>query len=139
TNWQDCNCHGWVFAGGRFFIASDDVPDILKDNGYYEVAHPRAGDLALYRYGDGRVAHTGIVYSAQGGHVEVQSKWGILGGVYRHASHVHPYQSCQCAYYRTPRGGHLLHGLDAEVAERQAAGQEFVEQAAAGRSRHELP
>jgi len=164
--WQDCNCHGWIFTGGRFFIASEDVPDILTDNGYYPVTDPCPGDLAVYHYGDGHIAHTGLVYNAAGaaggGKVEVQSKWGIMGGVYRHASHVHPYQTCQCTFYRSPRPGHLLRGLDAadldavhqdtddpddidpddvdrDVVDHKTARQQTAAQETAGRPAHEFP
>ena len=33
-----CNCHGWVFTGGRFWVSGEDVPRILEDNGYRRVS-----------------------------------------------------------------------------------------------------
>ena len=34
------NCHGWVFAEGRFWVDGNDVNHILADNGYYEAPPP---------------------------------------------------------------------------------------------------
>src|SRR5262249_13589574 len=42
------NCHGWVFAGGKFWVRGAAVPDILKDNGYFTVARPQPGDIAVF-------------------------------------------------------------------------------------------
>jgi hypothetical protein len=100
------NCYGWVFTGGRFWIDGDSVDLILADNGYQEVADPRAGDLITYRDRVGRSAHAGIVRSANENDVLVESKWGSLGR-YLHAPAHQPFDKTW-AYYRSPRHGHLL-------------------------------
>src|SRR5262245_5011419 len=35
------NCHGWLFAGGRYGIESAEIAAILADNGYVAVEHAR--------------------------------------------------------------------------------------------------
>src|SRR5205085_5936041 len=55
-----CNCHGWVFADGRFWVDGNDVNTILDDNGYYQVTSPVVGDVIVYHAGD-EILHTGIV------------------------------------------------------------------------------
>jgi hypothetical protein len=104
-----CNCHGYVFTAGRFWLDPEDVEHILADNGYQPVSLPRTGDLVIYREG-GRIGHTAVVRTAApGGPVLVEGKWGWMG-VFMHA----PDASCYGAnltYYRSPRDGHLLFGL----------------------------
>lgn len=102
------NCHGWVFAGGRFWVAGDEVDAILADNGYAPVSDPAAGDLAVYRGGRGEVVHTGVVRSSAGCTL-VESKWGPLGR-YVHGPGDQPFGG-SCGFYRSPRPGHLLDGL----------------------------
>jgi hypothetical protein len=34
------NCHGWTFTGGRYWLKSAEVEEILQDNDYQEVATP---------------------------------------------------------------------------------------------------
>lgn len=105
------NCHGWVFTGGRFWVKGAAVEPILEDNGYYPVSGPRAGDLAVYRDDQGAIVHTGLVRAAAGeSFILIESKWGRLGR-YVHAPHVHCYPA-GCTYYRSPRAGHLLQGVD---------------------------
>src|SRR5207244_8649897 len=76
---QRCNCHGWVFADGRFFIKSDQIEAILHDNGYHPVNTPQPSDVAIYRQPDGQIIHSGIVRANGLGRVRVESKWGALG------------------------------------------------------------
>jgi hypothetical protein len=99
------NCHGWVFAGGRFWVAGDAVDDILADNRYAPVAEPAAGDLAVWRDARGNVVHTGVVRSTDGGTL-IESKWGALGR-YVHGPDDQPFGGT-CSFYRSPRRGHLL-------------------------------
>jgi len=102
-----CNCHGWIYTGGRFAIQSRFIPDLLADNGYEEVAQPRANDLVIYRGDAGTVEHTGLVRMVgQDGLVLVESKWGPLG-VYLHPVASPPYGTSH-QYYRSPRAGHLV-------------------------------
>ncbi len=108
---DDCNCHGWVFTGGRAWIIGADVPAILHDNGYSLVTDPRPGDLVVYRGPDGMIAHSGVVRAAgAGGPVLVESKWGA-GGRFVSAATFTAYGDP--VYYRSPRRGHLLRGFDA--------------------------
>ncbi|MBI1913653.1 MAG: hypothetical protein HYS12_02690 [Planctomycetes bacterium] len=131
----DSNCHGWVFAGGRFCVMWQDVERILADNGYKPVSDPQAGDLVVYRDASGAILHTGkvrvraadglVVYRDASGTplhtaklrvggadalVLVESKWGHAGR-FLHAPADQPY-SPTWAFYRARRGGHLLRGLE---------------------------
>jgi hypothetical protein len=106
---DDCNCHGWVFLVGRYWLAGADVLDILQDNGYGRLAVPRAGDLVVYRDKTGRITHSGVILVvAEGGTALVESKWGALG-VFVHPADFPQYGTPQ--YYRSGRTGHQLHGL----------------------------
>jgi hypothetical protein len=106
------NCHGWVFTGGRYWVDGSDVPRILRDNGYQPVAHPRAGDLVVYRdSASEEVVHTAVVRAVtEEGLVLVESKWGQMG------RYIHPPDKLRFAnpfrYYRSSRQGHLLRGLE---------------------------
>jgi len=45
----------------------------------------------------------------------VESKWGMSGRfIHRHDRH--PYANTTCAFYRSPRAGHLLHGIASDSA-----------------------
>jgi hypothetical protein len=104
------NCHGWVFAAGRYLIDSEGVDLILADNAYLEVAEPRSGDLVVYRDIAGSVQHTGLVRAtASGGLVLVESKWAWMGRYLHPAGSVH-YRLSR-TYYRSARRGHTLRGL----------------------------
>ncbi len=104
---QACNCHGWVFTGGRAGVASSQVDALLADNGYVEVLSPQDGDLIIYRNDLGQVLHTGLVrHAGADGLVLVESKWGPLG-VYIHPPVAQPWGP-QFTFYRSPRQGHLL-------------------------------
>jgi hypothetical protein len=113
------NCHGWVFTGGRFRVAGEDVEVILKENGYCEHHEPQPGDLIVYRQG-GSISHTAIVqYVTEGKPVLAESKWGNLG-VFFHPANRSPYGT-DYTFYRSPRQGHLLAGVGgpAKVTEGQ--------------------
>jgi hypothetical protein len=102
-----CNCHGWVYTGGRFAIQGRYIPDLLKDNGYQDVSDPRAGDLVIYRHEGGAVEHTGLVRMVDAtGLVLVESKWGPLG-VYLHPVDAQPYCKDH-KFYRSRRAGHVV-------------------------------
>jgi hypothetical protein len=106
------NCHGWTFAGSRYWVRDNDVDMILADNGYRLVKDPRPGDLAVYRYEpNGMVSHSGAVRVAGAdGVVLVESKWGWLGR-YLHAPADQRYGT-MWTYHRSDRRGHLLRGLE---------------------------
>jgi hypothetical protein len=110
-----CNCHGWVFAGGRYWILRADVELILADNGYKPVADPRPGDLAVYRETGGAIAHTAIVRQG-GGQLRVEGKW-LWMGVFEHAVTDSPFGT-NVTYYRSARTGHQIAGLDHPVRPR---------------------
>ncbi len=100
------NCHGWVFTGGQYGIRDPDVPRILIDNAYAEVAAPREGDLAIYMQGE-KITHSGIVRIVeQHAPLLVESKWGPFG-VYLHGVKQQPFPG-ECKYFRSMRSGHHL-------------------------------
>jgi hypothetical protein len=100
-----------VFAGGKFWVRGIAVPDILKDNGYYAVANPRLGDIAIFRDDKDVVAHTALVRGRGTKEaVLLESKWGKLGR-YIHTADKHLYMGYKIQYYRTGRGSHTLSGL----------------------------
>jgi hypothetical protein len=103
------NCHGWIFTGGRFWVAGDQVDDILADNQYALISTPAAGDLAVYRGAGGEIVHTGVVRFAADCTL-VESKWGPLGR-YLHGPEDQPFGGA-CAFYHSARRGHVLVGLE---------------------------
>jgi hypothetical protein len=106
------NCHGWVFTGGRYWVPSEEVDRIVKDNGYRPVTQPRAGDLVVYREPDGKVVHSGVVrFVDEEGQPLVESKWG-LAGRFLHPADRHCYAGSQSVFFRSARPGHHLQGLD---------------------------
>lgn len=116
------NCHGWVFAGGGYWLTGSEVEVILRDNDYQPIPRPRSGDLVVYRE-NGNLTHTAIVRYApemiateQGTHLPilVEGKWGF-SGVYLHPVEQSPY-GVDITYYRSPRAGHLLAGLGGHPA-----------------------
>jgi hypothetical protein len=116
ANWQDSNCHGWVFAGGHYWVVDADVELILQDNGYVRVAEPRPGDLAIFRDAGGGLTHSGVVrFAGPDNLILIESKWGCLSR-FLHPPERHLYPDTVCTYYRSPRAGHLLRGLSAEEA-----------------------
>jgi hypothetical protein len=106
-----CNCHGWVFTGGRFWVKGESVEQILSGNRYACVSNPRVDDVAIYRDTDGKVLHTARVRAVLAeGQVLLESKWGQMGR-FIHAPADQPY-STTWEYYRTARGSHVLRGLE---------------------------
>lgn len=102
-----CNCHGWVFTGGRYGVETEYVDAILADNGYLVVHDVQEGDVVVYRDNLGRVRHTGLVrFVGTDGLILVESKWGPLG-LYLHAPQDQPYGDL-FNYYRSTRLGHEL-------------------------------
>jgi hypothetical protein len=107
-----CNCHGWVFAGGKYWVNPDQVEHILDDNGYQPISEPRLGDLAIYRNSADTIIHTAVVRAiCDDGIVLVEGKWGWMGVF------LHPVgESCygkNYGFYRSDRSGHLLVELPA--------------------------
>jgi hypothetical protein len=101
------NCHGWIVAGGRYWIEGPDFELILHDNGYHPVPIPQLGDIVVYRDGVGEIVHSGLVREVSAAAVSVESKWGVLQRVL-HAVGVQPF-SAKWTYYRTERPTHFLH------------------------------
>jgi hypothetical protein len=111
----DCNCHGWVFTDGRFWLSPEGVELILADNGYRPSETPGVGDLVVYRSRDGKLLHTGILRAGvESGIVLVESKWGVLGR-FVHSPDIHPYGDCLWTCHRTARLGHRLNGLPGDT------------------------
>ncbi len=107
------NCHGWVFAAGRFRLGPDDVQLILSENGYQEVSEPRPGDVVVYRM-NGNIAHTAVVrYVTEGQPVLVEGKWGAIG-IFLHAIDKSVYGT-DYKFFRSQRRGHLLVGLTGQI------------------------
>ena len=105
------NCHGWVFTGGKYWIAGAEVDRILADNAYKVIVDPQPGDLVVYRSG-ANVLHTGVVrYTAESQPAIVEGKWGCTG-VFLHPVGKSIYGSSY-TYYRSTRAGHVLAGLNA--------------------------
>ncbi len=100
------DCHGWVFAGGRYHLVGGEVDKILEDNGYTEVSQPQANDVIVYRGRSGEVRHSGVVRAVNGDLILVESKWGATGQ-YLHAPAAQVY-SDRWTFYRSPRRGHEL-------------------------------
>lgn len=116
-----CNCHGWVFTGGRYWLTPGDVEQILADNGYHQVSDPQPGDLAIYREGE-VISHTAVVRTAgNGSPVLVEGKWGWMGVF------LHPVgDSCygkNYTFYRSHRDGHLLTTFTARAQPAASVGQ----------------
>ena len=107
-----CNCHGWVFTGGRYWVHYDDVEHILDENGYETVTAPRPGDLTVYRTSTGTICHTALVRAiCDEGSVLVEGKWGWMG-VFLHRVGDSLYGQ-NYTFYRSSRPGHLLVNLPA--------------------------
>jgi hypothetical protein len=104
------NCHGWVFAEGRFWVRGKAVDTILQDNAYQIVEQPRPGDVAVFRNPQGEVTHSGVVRMGEkDGRVLIESKWGRYGR-FVHTAENHAYAAHKVTYYRSPRGNHALKG-----------------------------
>jgi hypothetical protein len=107
------NCYGWVFTGGTFCVAGEQVDTILADNGYEPIETVARGDLIVYRDSSGLPAHIGVVcFVGADGIVLVESKSGPLG-VFLHTPYMQPYGR-QFGFWRSSRPGHRLRGLDAD-------------------------
>jgi hypothetical protein len=100
------NCHGWVFAGGRYLLDGQGVLTILADNGYQPCRDPRAGDVIVY-WSRGSVVHTGLVSGVLAdGTVLIESKWNLQER-FLHRPQDQPY-SQEFTFYRTARGNHQI-------------------------------
>jgi hypothetical protein len=100
----ECNCHGWVFTGGKYGVRHFDIPLILTDNGYTQVQEPQPGDVAIYVSGT-QATHSGIVrYVNDDGRILIESKWGPFG-VFLHPIERQPFSGA-CRFYRSERIGH---------------------------------
>ncbi len=108
--WLPCNCHGYVFTGGQYWLTSDQVEGILTDNGYRQVKTPAVGDLAIYRDRAGAIVHSGLVRGRGTDTILVESKWGKLG-CFIHPSHVYARSNLNVTFYHSSRPGHVLHAV----------------------------
>ena len=113
---DESNCHGWVFAGGRYWLDADDVECILSENGYQPVVQARVGDLVIYRDAAGQIMHSGIVRAVlNDGDSLIESKWCWMG-VFLHRVGDSDY-GANFTYYRSDRGSHLMVGLPTEASQ----------------------
>ena len=104
---SEANCHGWVFADGDYWIPTESVDTILRDNGYEWVAAPGPGDLIVYRDERGRPLHSGVVKAVGAdGFVLVERKWGLLD-VFWHTPEDQAF-SDDFEYWHADREGHRL-------------------------------
>jgi hypothetical protein len=74
----NANSHGFTFARGRVSIEPEQVPRLLKNDGYCEISDAsriRPGDVVVYWDG-GRAVHSARVYAIEGGTVMVEGKHG---------------------------------------------------------------
>jgi hypothetical protein len=101
-----CNCHGWIFTNGQYWVPTEKVDLILADNDYHKVEYPRVTDLIIYRDSLGQIVHSGLVRLADDNLVLVESKWGHSGR-YLHRPADQTY-STVWDFYRSHRQGHLL-------------------------------
>jgi hypothetical protein len=109
ADWES-NCHGWVFAQGYAWVRGASVDAILEDNGYAPTTTPGPGDLVVYRNEQGEVLHSALVRANSAVGLLVESKWGCLGRfLHRPEDQVY---SQTFAFYHTPRGTHLLRGIE---------------------------
>jgi hypothetical protein len=110
AGWQPCNCHGFTFSDGQYWIPGEEVPKILKDNGYVPMHAPKPGDVAVYRNSADEVMHTGIVHSVNADLILVESKWGRMGR-FIHPHNRHCYLETTCTFYRSRRAGNTVQGV----------------------------
>jgi len=106
------NCHGWLFAEGRYIVPGSEVEGILTDHSYIVVDVPKIDDLVIYRdKKSGDVIHSSVVTGIlKDGTILVEGKWGVLG-VFLHPVMNSVYGK-NFNYYRTPRSTHTIAGLD---------------------------
>ena len=103
------NCHGWVFAAGKFLLSPSDVELIIKENGYHETQEPHPGDLVIYRQGSA-ITHSAVVrYVSEGQPILVEGKWGVMG-VFLHPVDKSFYGT-HYTFYRSNRPGHVIAGI----------------------------
>lgn len=105
---QRYNCHGLTFASRRTWIDNPDlIPEILRDDGYKEIA-PKdvaAGDVIVYYDTRGRAEHSGLVVEVPPtngfvvGMPRILSKWAKMNEVVHWANQC-PYEVRYLRYYR---------------------------------------
>jgi hypothetical protein len=92
------NCIGMAFANRRTCIEPDQVPTILEEDGFVEVAQAAAvmtGDLIVYEL-DGEISHVAVVVENKpdlqdgGSTIQVLSQWGFDGEYLHEYRDVHP-------------------------------------------------
>ncbi len=97
------NCYGMVFATRRTAIYEDDqIPDILKDDGYRRIRENevRPGDIVLYRDGSLGLLHAALVLRCQKweGPTPIPfalSKWNDACGEDEHNVHHHIWRKAE--------------------------------------------
>lgn len=86
------NCVGLCFASRRTSVEPDDIPNILRKDGYrriFDAASLMRGDIVIYRFASsGDISHVGLVWEVRRRLsdrplISVLSKWG-QGAEYLH-------------------------------------------------------
>jgi RHS repeat-associated protein len=102
-----CDCHGLTFADGKYWVQDNDVQGLLEGDSYMAVTKAQAGDVAIFRDGDGNVIHsTTVTQVDKNGKVLATSG---LGGVERKSETRSPadtkkkYGAASVTYYRAPQ------------------------------------
>lgn len=105
------NCIGMVFANRRTCIEPEEVPMILEEDGYAQVAQAAAvvaGDVVVYE-ADGEISHVAMVVSnepnlADGtSKIRVLSQWGFDGEYFHDYRDVHPSYGAPVRFYSERR------------------------------------
>ena len=105
------NCIGMAFANRRTCIEPEQVPSILQEDGFVEVAQAAgvvAGDVVVYEL-DGEISHVAVVISntpdlADGSSkISVLSQWGFDGEYLHDYRDVHPSLGSPVRFYSERR------------------------------------
>lgn len=102
------NCVGMVFASRRTWVEPEHVGTILQQDGYRQFNNPAelmAGDVVIYRDGDGEVTHVGLVACVRPNveqaswEITVLSQWGRDGEYFHRIDDVSPLLGVPCEYW----------------------------------------
>jgi len=89
-------------------VDPEDLPRVLKEDGYVEFEDPsrmEVGDIVIYEYADGKIAHAGIVnridtdFERAERKIEVLSKWGQHGEYFHSINDLPELLGTACRFY----------------------------------------
>ena len=101
------DCVGMIFSNRRAWIGTDNIYDILKNDGYYRISESQlsVGDIAVYSAHD-ECTHIGMITQVQVvkgiRDIRVLSKWGFAGE-FEHNLHTVPRNLGVASEYWTER------------------------------------